>query len=143
MKPPGYDWSCHACGAVVPAGSDRCPSCRSPAVVSADELNARHGKARTIPPHIGGVVFLGAYAVVIVLVLLAVAVNRGDMSTLLLVLPAMPWPFLGMKIFGPNWGLGAGTLAGLVFNGVIAFYLGAAAARMRNRRLSRLSQRRA
>lgn len=80
-----------------------------------------------------GWVFLGAYCGVVALVLVFIAVRGGDMTGLLLVFPALPWPALGSRLFGPNWGLGIGTIAGLVFNALIAFYVGAAIGRRRAR----------
>ena len=141
---PDYEWSCHACGAVVAAGLERCASCGAPAVLTAEDLQVRQREGAGLPvepwnPRLAGGIFLGIYAALVGLTVLFMFTAGGDMSGLLIVFPALPWPALGMKLFGPDWGLGVGTLAGLVFNAVIAFYIGAAIARRRNRRLRSLS----
>ncbi len=142
---PGYEWVCHVCGAIVAASEERCPSCGTAAQISAEELEKRSREKAGLPPprawnpRVAGGIFLGAYAALVGITVLFMATAGGDMTGLLIVLPALPWPALGMKLIGPDLGLGAGTVAGLVFNAVIAFYTGAAIARRRNRRLRSLS----
>lgn len=75
--------------------------------------------------------FLGAYLCVVAMFVLFVFLSSGDMAGLVLVVPALPWPFLAGVLFG-SAGFGIGVLGGLVLNAVVAFYAGMLAARLKN-----------
>src|SRR3982751_4309345 len=128
---PAYTWSCHVCGGGVPAGAGTCPACGAPAVLSGEQIDALRRKRSGLPPlprpaanpKRTGWIFLGAYGLVIALILLFIVTAGGDMAGLLLIFPALPWPLLGDWLFGAA-GLGYGVVLGLVLNGLLAFGLG-------------------
>ena len=131
---PGYAWSCHVCAAKVGAGLDACPTCGAPAEISGAEIErrrrARDGlpplpPPRRLSPRSLGWVFLGAYVAVIVAIAIFVfSPAASDMSGLLLVIPALPWPVIGQLLAGPNWGFGIGSIIGLPLNGVLLYLIG-------------------
>lgn len=86
-----------------------------------------------LPPRILGWLFLGVYGLLLALIALFVAASSGDMSGLLFVFPALPWPLVGMWIYRPG-GFGYGVLAGLVLNGALAYALGFWVGWLRSRR---------
>ena len=70
-----------------------------------------------------GWIFVGAYCLALLSLLVFIFNAGGDMSGILILYAALPWSMIG-NWFGPNWGLGIGTLLGLVLNGAIAFCAG-------------------
>ena len=78
-----------------------------------------------LAPRTMGWIFAGAYvAVIAAIVIFIFSGAASDMSGLLLVFPALPWPVLGQLLAGPNWGFGIGTMIGLPLNGVLAYLIG-------------------
>jgi hypothetical protein len=77
-----------------------------------------------------GAIFLGAYLLGILLIVVFINTAGGHMSGLLLVFPALPWSLLGNLLFGYH-GIAYGTWVGLVLNAVLAFGLGYWIARRR------------
>ena len=63
-------------------------------------------------------------AVIAAIAIFIVSPAASDMSGLLLVVPALPWPVIGQLLAGPNWGFGIGTVIGLPLNGVLAYLTG-------------------
>ena len=56
-----YNWVCTACGATNAAGTDRCASCKSPAVVSAMDLISRSATTKLNPPPLPKSLRVAAY----------------------------------------------------------------------------------
>ena len=80
-------------------------------------------------PRTMGWIFVGIYvAVIAAIVGFIVSPAASDMSGLLLVVPALPWSFLGDRLVD-GWGLGIGVLIGLPLNGVLAYFIGCAIGR--------------
>jgi hypothetical protein len=77
-----------------------------------------------------GAIFLGAYLLAILLIIVFINTAGGHMSGLLLVFPALPWSLLGNLLFGYQ-GIAYGTWIGLALNAVLAFGLGYWIARRR------------
>jgi hypothetical protein len=79
-----------------------------------------------------GLIFLGTYLLLLGLIALFTVTAGGHMSSLLLVFPALPWPLLGKWLLGYE-GFVIGIWSGLALNAVLAFVLGLAVSRLRNR----------
>jgi len=141
---PDYAWTCHVCGSSVAAGAESCGKCRAPAVLSPNAIidlkRERAGLERVErrPWNVRktGFVFVGAYLATLALCIAFIATASGDMAGLVLIVPSLPWPVLAQWLLGPG-AFGFGVLGGLALNGVIAFYAGALAARLRNRAVTR------
>ena len=73
---------------------------------------------------------VGAYGVLLALTVIFIATASGDMSGLLIVIPALPWPIVAHWIFR-DAGLWIGTLLGLPLNGFLAFSIGYGISRRR------------
>jgi hypothetical protein len=70
-----------------------------------------------------GLIFLGCYVAVLAAAVIFVATSSGDMSGVVFLYVAQPWPLVGFRLFGFS-GTGAGMLLGLPLNGAIAFGIG-------------------
>ena len=70
-----------------------------------------------------GLAFLAGYLALVAAAAVFVASSGGDMSGLVFVFIALPWPLLGSWLFGDG-GMMAGALLGLALNGAISFGIG-------------------
>ena len=134
---PGYPWSCHVCGANVGADLDACPACHAPAELTGAEIDRRRRERAGLPPRpvrrlkprTMGWIFAGAYiGVILAIGAFVISPAASDMSGLLLVVPALPWPVMAEALIG-GWGFTIGTLIGLPLNGVLAYFIGYAIGR--------------
>jgi hypothetical protein len=85
-----------------------------------------------LAPRTAGWIGLGVYALFIAWMVFLMLTAGGDMSGLLLLVPALPWPVLGQKLFG-TWGFSIGFVGGLIANGVLSFAAGYGIGRWRRR----------
>src|SRR2546423_6340337 len=133
---PAYAWSCHVCGHGAPAGTQACPACHAPAQLSGTEIDERKRQLAALPPRPAwtlsprrtGLIALGAYLALIGVIVVMIFRAGGDMSGLLIVIPALPWPMLGAWLLG-DYGFGIGVVGGLILNGALAYFAGAGLAR--------------
>jgi hypothetical protein len=70
-----------------------------------------------------GLIFVSCYVAVLAAAVIFVATSSGDMSGVVFLYIAQPWPLVGFRLLGLS-GTGAGMLLGLPLNGVIVFGIG-------------------